>query len=134
MRKKILFTVLSMFLICCFCTTSFANSITPRYTNIASIYSNLTISGNTATCNSDIRGYRGETTKIEVEQILEKEVTQGNWEEVDSWTQTVNNYKTSFTNTKSNLSKGTYRVITITKVYVGTQFEQATAYSDEKTI
>jgi hypothetical protein len=76
----------------------------------------------------------GETTKIVIEQVLEKEVSPDNWDEVDSWTNTVNSYRSSFTNTKTGLSSGTYRVTTISKVYVGESFEQITTYSAEKSM
>ncbi len=134
MFKRIAVVLLTILMICCFCTMVFASTLTPRYMYTSSIRSSLTISGNTATCTSEVKGYLGETTKIVIEQVLEKEVSPDNWDEVDSWTNTVNSYRSSFTNTKTGLASGTYRVTTISKVYVGESFEQITTYSSEKNI
>lgn len=134
MFKRIAVVLLTIFIICCFCTMVFAGTLTPRYMYTSSIRSSLTISGSTATCTSEVKGYLGETTKIVIEQVLEKEVSPDNWDEVDSWTNTVNSYRSSFTNTKTGLSSGTYRVTTISKVYVGESFEQITTYSAEKSM
>lgn len=134
MFKRIGVVLLVVLMICCSCITVFASTLTPRYMYTSSIRSSLTISGNTATCTSEVKGYLGETTKIVIEQVLEKEVSPGNWDEVDSWTNTVNSYRSSFTNTKTGLSSGTYRVTTISKVYVGESFEQITTYSSEKNV
>ena len=90
MFKRIAVVLLTILMICCFCTMVFASTLTPRYMYTSSIRSSLTISGNTATCTSEVKGYLGETTKIVIEQVLEKEVSPDNWDEVDSWTNMKN--------------------------------------------
>ena len=129
MLKKMMSVIMVLLLLSCFFITVLAGSVTPRYMYTSSILSDLTISGSTATCISEVKGHLGETTKIRIEQVLEKETSPGNWEEVDSWINVVNNYRSSLTNAKSGLSNGTYRVKTVARVYVVENFEQNTVYS-----
>ena len=133
MFKKASLSILVV-LISCFNFVVLANPISPRLLYTSSANSDLTITANTANCKSVVTGYMGQTTKIEVEQILEKETSTNNWVEVKTWTTTVYSYKISFTNEKSKLSSGKYRVTTIAKVYVGDNFEQTTTHSTETVV
>lgn len=107
-------------------------SIYTLYTS--SCNSTLTTSGTTATCTSKATGYLGETTKIIFNQTLQKKSSSGAWNNFDSWSETVYSYKGSVSNTKYSLSSGTYRLKTVFTVYAGTNSEEITKYSSEKTI
>ena len=118
----------------CFGMIASAENIMPftLYTNSAS--STLTVSGKTATCKSTAVGYANVTTKIVMEQTLQKKTSSGDWSEVVSWSETDTGYKGSATNTKSSLSSGTYRLKTVFTVYAGNDYEVLTKYSAEKTV
>lgn len=118
----------------CFGMVAFAENIAPStlYTDYAT--STLTISGTKAICVSKAIGYSGETTKIVMEQTLQKKTSSGGWSEVASWSETDTGYIGSATNTKSSLSSGTYRLKTVFTVYAGSDYEVLTKYSTEKTV
>ncbi len=96
--------------------------------------STLSISGTTATCLSKATGYYGETTKIVIDQILQKKTSSGGWSEEESWSETDTSYIGSATNYAYNLSSGTYRLKSVFTVYVGDDSEEIIKYSFEKTI
>lgn len=106
----------------------------PAYSYTRDCSSELSISGTTATCESSVNGYYDKTTKIVINQTLQKKNSSGDWEYVYSWYDTIYNYSGSLTNTKSSLSGGTYRLKTVATVYSGTANETITKYSKEKTI
>ncbi len=111
-----------------------ASEIAPMALYTYSSSSTLTISEATATCTSKATGYSGETTKIVISQVLQKKTSSGTWSSVSSWSETDTGYIGSATNKKSSLSNGTYRLKTVFTVYAGTNFEEITKYSTEKTI
>lgn len=97
----------------------------------------LTISSSKATCKSSYY-CNGETAKmIKAVQTLEKKSVFGDFTSVSgaSWTKTVTTQNLSMSNTKSNLSSGTYRLKTVFAVTLssGTS-ETVTVYSAEKTV
>ncbi len=99
--------------------TSIVESVQPRYAYTTSTTSTLIISGTTATCTSSAKGKTG-VTKIEATQYLEKKISEDEWESIDHWHASVNgNILEGMTNTKSNLSSGTYRLRTVFVVYMG---------------
>ena len=118
----------------CFGMVASAENIVPftLYTDSAS--STLTIAGTTATCKSTAVGYANVTTKIVMEQTLQKKTSSGTWSKITSWSETDTGYKGSATNTKSSLSSGTYRLKTVFTVYAGNDYEVLTKYSAEKTV
>jgi hypothetical protein len=99
-----------------------------QYSYISKITSTLTISSKNAICQSSVIGNYGSVTKIILTQTLQKKIN-GSWSNVTSWSDTVNTVSTRFTNTKSSISSGTYRVKTSAKVYSGSSYETVTAYS-----
>lgn len=101
----------------------------PAYSYTSECSSSLSISGSTATCISSVTGYYNETTKIVIVQTLQKKNSSGEWEDICSWTKTINSFKGSVTNTKSSLSNATYRLKTVFTVYAGTASETITKYS-----
>lgn len=118
----------------CFGMVAFAECAVPFTLYTYSTTSTLTISGTKATCVSKAIGYSGETTKIVMEQTLQKKTSSGGWSEVASWSETDTGYIGSATNTKSSLSSGTYRLKTVFTVYAGSDYEVLTKYSTEKTV
>ncbi|MDE6036090.1 MAG: hypothetical protein K2G36_09305 [Ruminococcus sp.] len=106
----------------------------PAYSYTSDCSSDLSISGTTATCKSSVIGYYDKTTKIVVNQTLQKQNSSGDWEYVYSWYDTIYSFQGSLTNTQSSLSNGTYRLKTVATVYAGTANETITKYSKEKTI
>lgn len=98
------------------------------YTNSAS--SSLYFSGNTANCSSSVYGYSGTTTKIFVNQYLQKK-SGSSWSNVWTWQYTFTNWYCDYDNSKSSLASGTYRVKTVAKVYSGSNYETVTTYSNE---
>lgn len=111
-----------------------AAEISPYYSYTSRCSSTLIISGTTATCNSAATGYDGETTKIVVEQTLEKKTLIFFWSTVDSWNTTVIGSIADITKTKSGLSDGTYRLKTVFTVYAGSNYETITVYSSERKV
>ena len=143
--KRVLAIVLVAMCLCLssslsvFAETTHSNidvGVSPAYEIAKNPTSNLSINGQTAFCTSTTDGV--ETVSITVEQTLEK--YSGwfwIWNDVDntSWTRTVNESTISFSNTKSGLSSGKYRlksVFTLTKSNGET--ETIEIYSVEKTV
>ena len=102
------------------------------YTNYCS--STLTISGSTATCVSEVKGYYGTTTKIEITQSFEELLSNGWWYRYNSWSQTFYNYRATFSNSTSVPHSGTYHVRTTAKVYAGSNYENISIYSSNVTV
>lgn len=107
-------------------------SLQPRYTYTNSCTSNISISNSNATCTSKVTG-KSTATKIEATQYLEKKVLLW-WENVEQWDKTTNSDTLYISNTKSNLSSGTYRLRTVFKVYSGTSYETVEKTSSEVTV
>ena len=96
--------------------------------------SSLSISGKTATCKSQVTGSTGKATKVVVEQTLQKKTSTGSWSNVKIWSKTLEKISGTVTNTKSDLSKGTYRLRTKATVYSGNKSEVITKYSSSVTV
>ena len=131
MLKKI--TALGLVLVMAFsvfCLPASADEDGTRYLYTYKCSTNLSISSLNATCTSRLDGYYGVTTKIELTQTLEETFGGVSWYYVDSWSTTVYNYYITFTNTKSPLSSGNYRIKNVAKVYSGSSYETITFYSD----
>lgn len=102
--------------------------IVEEYQYTASLTSTLSISNNTATCNSVVRGMSNLATKVVVTQTLQKK-SGSTWTYVTSWSKTFNSWLAMYSNSKSSLSSGTYRLKTVAKVYSGNNYETITVYS-----
>ncbi len=115
--------------VCAYCG---GNTASPYYLYTGSIESNLNIVGNTAYCESMIKG--GSTvTQIYATQYLEKK-NGNNWDIVDYWSDSVNGKSLSMSNSKDNLDGGTYRVRTVGTVYSGRKSEPVEKTSKEVTV
>lgn len=136
MIKKITAAILTVIVsVLVFCTVVSANEISLRTTYLMTCSSTLTISGTTATCDSNATGYYGETSKIAITQILQKKISSDKWEDVNSWSETDQGYKGSATNYEYNLTKGEiYRLKSVFTVYAGSDFETVEKCSFEKTV
>lgn len=137
MFKKIIaiFLVATM-CFCLFAVTASAAGISTFDISSARKSSNLAISGTTATCGSSYFDSVS-VRSIKVVQSLEKHSFLWTWSTVGGeWTKTVTNTDIlSFTNTKSGLASGTYRVKSVFTVTLndGTS-ETVTVYSTEVAI
>lgn len=108
--------------------------VSPAYDIATSALSELSISGTIASCRS--YSYSSTATKIKVEQTLQKKSFLF-WNDVSNaaWTKTVNTRVIDFTNSKSNLSSGTYRLMSVfTLTNSNGEIETITVYSNEKII
>ena len=146
MTKKILSLMLSIVLIFSFSLVASADSpvMTPglleqnnsdvmpcfEYTNTT--YASLSISSSgTATCTTSLNGYTGTTTKIVIKMTLQKKTLLW-WSAQETWTTTINDSFGSLVKTAS-VGGGTYRVKVEFTVYSGSNSEEITTYSQEKT-
>lgn len=130
MLKKIIAMLMAAVMsVACLGTVAFADGVMPRYVYATNCESNLSISNSTATCTSKATGKVGQTTKIVIEQTLQKQTTSGSWSSVASWSKTAASRTCTATNTKSSLSSGTYRLKSVFYVYEGVNYEQITVYS-----
>lgn len=115
---------------------SLINGVSPLYEIADSANSKLYIVGTSADCKSLVDGI--DAVKITVEQTLQK--YSGwfwIWNDVDgaSWTRTENKSSVYFSNTKSGLISGTYRVKSVFKLTdKNGKTETITVYSTEKSV
>lgn len=113
-----------------------ATGISPLYdlTDKVNVY--LSISGTTASCQTEVTASDG-VSSITVVQTLQKHWAFGIYNDVSgaSWTKTVNNRTLTVSGTKSGLDSGTYQVKSVVTVTAkdGTS-ETFTVYSATKTI
>lgn len=118
-------------------TTSFSASsgVAPFYEIAKDLRSNLSIIGKTAYCTSDGEGLNA--VSITVEQTLQKQGFLWSWSGVKdaSWEKTVNSNTISFSNTKSGLESGKYRLKSVfTLTDKNGKTEKITVYSAEKAV
>lgn len=114
-----------------------SDSIVVMDINSSTKKSELYFNNSTATCKSTYYVSNSPVSSISATQTLEKKGLLGIYSSVSgaNWTKTVNSYNLSMSNTKSNLSSGTYRLKTVFTVTLsnGTS-ETVTVYSAEKSI
>lgn len=109
--------------------------VLPLYDIGYGAYSNLCISGSTASCESHVTGDSAVT--ITVEQYLQKQGILWIWSTYDGaeWTETVNANDISVSNTKSGLTRGKYRLKTVfTLTDRNGKTETIKVYSEEVTV
>lgn len=130
MKKNVMAIVMALSVML-FSISAFAANARSSY---ATVVSSLTINSTTATCTSKVTG--SAIKSVTITQTLEKHWALGLFFGVSDaeWT-TTKSGTTSFTNSKSGLEKGTYRVKSVFKI-TGTDgnSETITEYSSEKTI
>ena len=135
--KRIIAILLSLLMATGMCITAFAEpgeetpidiEIIEEYQYTNSISSDMSISNNTASCKSVVRGFSGLATKVVIKQTLQKK-SGNSWINVTSWNKTFNSWLAIYTTSKSSLSSGTYRLKTVAKVYSGNSYETITVYS-----
>lgn len=130
MKKTVMAFVMALSVVL-FSVTAFAANARSSY---STAFSSLTISSTTATCTSNITG----TTikSVTITQTLEKHWALGLFFGVSDaeWT-TTKSGATTFTNQKTSLEAGTYRVKSVFET-TGTdgKTETVTKYSSEKTV
>ena len=128
MMKRIIVILLSLLMAIGMGITAFADpeeetpidiGIIEEYQYTNSISSDMSISNNTASCKSVVRGFSGLATKIIITQTLQQSFDGYSWYYVDSWNKTFYSWYAIYTTSKSSLSSGTYRLKTVAKVYSG---------------
>lgn len=107
--------------------------ITPYYVYIKDSKNTIAVSGNSATCRSELYGAPA-VTKVTAIQYLEKKNSGGSWTAVAAWNGSANGSVLKMQNTKSGLAKGTYRVRTYFTMYAGSKTEKVERASASKTI
>lgn len=134
MLKKCLIVVLTVVMcFSVFVVTATAAGITTCDISSASKTSSLTLSGTTATCTSFYNDCQT-ASKIVIVQSLEKKSFLWSWNTVGGeWTKTVtNSANVAFSNKKTSLSSGTYRVKSVFTVTLSDgASETVTRYSSE---
>ena len=100
-----------------------------EYLYTLQISNSLSITNHTASCLSTVVGYPELTTKIRIEQILQKK-NGSSWSNKVYFINTYNTYIAIYSTQKSDLQSGTYRLKTIAKVYSGDDYETITKYSN----
>ena len=134
--KKLLVILLTVMMICMSLSvvTSASYDISPAYNIASEVISELSFNGTSAICTS--YAFASTAVKIEVKQTLQQK-TLWFWSDVSSatWTKSVNTRVIDFTNSKSSLSSGTYRVKSVfTFTNSSGKSETVTVYSLEKKI
>lgn len=139
--RKLFSLFVTVVIMLCLSVSAFALEETPvpeipvePYMYTQYISSDLNISSQKATCISEVIGYPSQVTKIEITQTLQETFGGISWYYVDSWNRTYYSTTAVFTNTKSPISSGNYRVKTEAKVYNGSSYETIISYSTTVTV
>ncbi len=103
-------------------------TVSPCYLYTSTLFTNLSISGKSATITGRVKGITGTATKIHVKLVLQK-YTDGGWSKVEAYEKTENSAYCSLEKTKS-VSSGKYRVKGVYTVYKGEKSEKTTQYSN----
>ena len=135
--KKKLSALLLMFMALFTILGFTVNAVEPRYTYTTSATSTITNSSSNSSkvyCTATLKG-NSTITKIEATQYLEKK-NGTTWSTVNGcvWSNSSNRNSLTMSNSKSNLSSGTYRVRTVFKVYSGNNYETVEKVSSEATV
>ena len=104
------------------------------YMYTQNITSTLNISSGKATCISQVLGIPSFVTKIEITQTLQQTFGGISWYYIDSWSKTYYSTTAVYSNTKSPIGSGHYRVKTEAKVYCGSSYETIISYSTTVTV
>lgn len=137
MKKAISIAVMLAVMLSALSFSVYAESVSingSRYSYTQSCHSSLSISNNTATCVSKVKGYIGETTKIEITQSFEELLPSGWWYRHQSWSNTFYTWFAYYENSTSVPHSGTYHVRTSAKVYAGSNYENISIYSSNVTV
>lgn len=141
MLKRIISVILAVSL--CFCvglcaqaggssnplSTASESTVQPRYQYANTVATTLGTSGGKALCAANLTGLSS-VTKVKTTMTLQKK-TLFWWNEVETWTKTVDGRVSNFEKTVS-VESGTYRVKAVYVVYSGSASEEITAYSPDK--
>lgn len=136
MRKRILKYVFTLCALLSLSVNVFAFTegqipIQPRWTYVNIVSTQLSISSSgTATATAKLTGYSGTTTKIETYMYLQQYIN-GNWQTIQSCSQTDKSYMSTLQGSYS-VSKGyKYRVMAEYYSYSGNPYEKIVDYSAE---
>lgn len=140
--KRIFSLMIAVVMIMCLSVTAFALDEEPPvpiepiepYLYTKKITSYLNISSNIATCVSEVIGYPSQVTKIEITQTLQETFSGNSWYYIAGWSKTYYSSTAVYSNTKSPIGSGHYRVKTEAKVYNGSSYETIISYSTIVTV
>lgn len=105
-------------------------AITPRYTYLRAVVSDLILSGKSATLKGSMTSLSG-VTKLEYSVYLQ--VKNGStWSDVSSWSSSKNGSMANYSFSGTVSAGKTYRNKTVVTAYSGSQSETVTAYSGER--
>lgn len=116
--KKILAVLMTVVIAFVFSVPCYANSenhddeVSPLYSIAICLWSNISISGTTAICESYASGLSTKVSSIKVVQTLQKQWLLGAYLDISgaSWTKTVSARSITISGSKTGLGSGTYRV------------------------
>lgn len=139
--RKVISILMSLLMCFSLSVTASAQTVStsivqPYYEKAVDAWSNLSISGTTATYKSDVMG-DSDVVKIVAEQYLQKQGFLWIWTTYDGAESTKTTYTNTLamSNTKTGLSSGKYRLKTIfTLTDKQGETETITVYSDEKSV
>lgn len=110
--------------------TSNSSGSSCRIKYVSSVATSLTINKGTAYVGVKVRDAGKKSTKITVTAYLQKKSGKS-WKSIASWTDSTTSNSLTLNKSKK-LSKGRYRVKSVTKAYKGKASETITDYSPEK--
>ena len=140
--KKLFCLLIAIAVMMCLSVVAFAVEEEPPvpddpndpYMYTHNITSTLNISSGKATCTSQVLGIPSFVTKIEITQTLQETFGGVSWYYIDSWSKTYYSTTAVYSNTKSPIGSGNYRVKTEAKVYCGSSYETIISYSTTGTV
>ena len=137
MKKAISIAVMIVLMMSTLSISAYAETVDinqSRFLYTSECSSHLSISNSTAYCKSKVKGYYGETTKIEITQSFEELLPSGWWYRHQSWSNTFYTWFAYYENSTSVPHSGTYHVRTTAKVYAGSNYENISIYSSNVTV
>lgn len=133
MKKGILSLALVVFMLFTFNIGVYAqNTIQPRYSYTSSIGSRLAVQSQHAVCSGVITGNSG-VTKITAKITLQKRGVL-KWNDVTTWTNTVNGNILNLEYRYGPIDSGKYRVVIEATVYAGSSSENVSKTSSVVTV
>lgn len=142
MKKSIVTAIVCSMMLIMFPMTSMASGtivnevknvegqVTPRWSYIVDTWTDLGVSGDTATVNCWVKGNVSTATKAKAIVELQVKNSATNWIPVAIWTDTQDDFMAYVYESKEINPDNTYRVKATYTVWEGTQSETTTVYTD----
>lgn len=142
MKKSIVTAIVCSMMLIMFPMTSMASGtivnevknvegqVTPRWSYIVDTWTDLGVSGDTATVNCWVKGNVSTATKAKAIVELQVKNSATNWIPVAIWTDTQDDFMAYVYESKEINPDNTYRVKATYTVWEGTRSETTTVYTD----